>query len=81
VEAWTDERLNDLAASHQSLHADVADIKQELARHGEALNHLIASNREIRADLAALHRLIAQVGWGLSAALVGVLIALIVAAV
>jgi septal ring factor EnvC (AmiA/AmiB activator) len=88
LEAWTDERLNDLAATLRSLQTDVGEIKiglakvtADVANLTEAVNHLIEDNRAIRANLAALHRQIAQIGWGLSGALVGVLIALIVAVV
>jgi hypothetical protein len=79
VEAWTGERLDDLAATLRPLPA-------QLARNTEAIDRLTAQVegqgeelRAIRTDLSALHRQIAQIGWGLSAALVGTLIALIVA--
>ena len=74
MEAWTDERLDDLAASLRPLPA-------QMARNTEAIDRLIEEMRSMRADLSALHRQITQIGWGLSAALVGTLIALIVAAV
>jgi hypothetical protein len=81
LEAWTDERLDDLAATLRPIPAELARVAAELEKLNETVNHLIEDNREIRAELAALHRQIAQIGWGLSAALVGVLIALIVAVV
>jgi hypothetical protein len=83
LEAWTDERLDDLAATLRPLPAEVA-------RNTEAINRLTEETRSMRADfsaqfiaqraeLSALQRQIAQIGWALSAALIGVLIALIVA--
>jgi septal ring factor EnvC (AmiA/AmiB activator) len=84
VEAWTDERLDDLAATLRPLpvefgevRAELAAVRAEVAKLTEAVNHLHEDNRAIRADLSALHRQIAQIGWGLSAALVGVLVALV----
>jgi hypothetical protein len=88
--AWTDERLDDLAASLRPLPA-------QMARNTEAIDRLTEETRSIRADMLAMRgefrsefsalrgnlsasqRQIAQIGWALSAALVGVLIALIVA--
>jgi hypothetical protein len=95
LEAWTGERLSDLAATQRSPMTDVAEVKDGLARVRielaaisaqvakltKAVNHLIEDNRAIRAEIHALRRQIAQIGWGLSGALVGVLIALIVAVV
>jgi uncharacterized protein YhaN len=74
LEAWTDERLDDLAAT-------LRPVPAELARNTEALHRLTEDTHAIRADLSALQRQIAQIGWGLSAALVGVLVALMVAVV
>jgi prefoldin subunit 5 len=81
LEAWTDERLDDLAATLRPLPGELAELRAELARLTAAVEHLVEENRAIRADLSALQRQIAQIGWGLSAALVGVLVALIVAVV
>jgi phage tail tape-measure protein len=74
--------LDDLAATLRPLPA-------EMARNTEAINRLTDEMRSsltdemrsMRADLSALQRQIAQIGWGLSAALVGTLIALIVAVI
>jgi hypothetical protein len=74
VEAWTDERLDDLAATLRPLPA-------QMARNTEAIERLTDEVRSMRTDLSGLQRQIAQIGWGLSAALVGTMIALIVAAV
>jgi hypothetical protein len=84
VEAWTDERLDDLAASLRPLPAEVARLSEEVARSSvqiAANSAQIANNteelRRIRQDLLALHRMLAQIGWVLAfavlAALVGVL--------
>lgn len=81
MEAWTDERLDDLAAILRPLPA-------EAARNTEAINRLVEEMGSMRADLHALRsdhsasqRQIAQIGWALSGALIGVIIALIVAVV
>jgi septal ring factor EnvC (AmiA/AmiB activator) len=67
--AWTDERLDDLAASLNRhvglLHGEIADVRTEI--------------RELRADLSAWQRQIAQIGWALAVALIGAIVALIVA--
>ena len=88
METWTDERLDDLAATLRPLPAELGEVRAELgavraemAKLTHAVNHLVEDNRAIRAELSALHRQIAQIGWGLSAALVGVLVALVVSAV
>jgi ABC-type transporter Mla subunit MlaD len=73
--------MDDLAATLRPLPA-------EMARNTEAINRLVEEMRSMRTDLSAqrtdlsaLQRQIAQIGWGLSAALVGTLVALIVAIV
>jgi hypothetical protein len=67
--AWTDERLDDLAASMDRnfalVRADIGDVRTEI--------------RELRSDLSAWQRQIAQIGWGLAIALIGAIVALIVA--
>jgi len=68
MEAWTDDRLDDLAAALRPLPAELARSTAAIERQGEEL-------RAIRADLSALQRQIAQIGWGLSAALAGRIIA------
>ena len=60
--------MDDLAAILRPLPA-------QLARNTEAIERLTEETRAIRADLSASQRQVAQIGWGLSAALVGVLIA------
>lgn len=78
MEAWTDERLDDLAATLRPLPAEVA-------RNTEAINRLADEMRSIRADMAAMRsdlvasqRQVAQIGWTQSAALIAVVIALVV---
>lgn len=66
--------MDDLAATLRPLPA-------EMARNTEAIERLTDEVRSMRTDLSSLHPQIAQIGWGLSAALVGTMIALIVAAV
>jgi hypothetical protein len=67
--AWTDERLDDLVATvnmHiQLLHEEIHDVRDEV--------------RALRADLSAWQRQIAQIGWALVVALIGAIVALIVA--
>ena len=92
MEAWTDERLDDLAATLRPLPAQMARNTEAIERLTEEMSSMRgetssmrgdhrADFADIRADLSALHRQIAQIGWGLSAALVGVLIALVIAVV
>jgi hypothetical protein len=67
--AWTDERLDGLAGSMDRnfglVRADIADVRTEI--------------RELRTDLSAWQRQIAQIGWGLVFALIGAIVALVVA--
>jgi hypothetical protein len=81
LEAWTDERLDDLAATLRPLPAQMARNTDAIERLTEEMRAMRADFSAMRADLSGLHRQIAQIGWGLSAALVGTLIALIVAVV
>jgi hypothetical protein len=85
MEAWTDERLDDLAATLRPLPAQMARNTEAIERLTEEMRSMRVDNlaqfTSLRADLSALQRQIAQIGWGLSAALVGTLIALIVAVV
>ena len=67
--AWTDERLDDLAASMDRnfalVRADISDVRAEI--------------RALRADISAWQRQIAQIGWALAIALIGAIVALVVA--
>jgi hypothetical protein len=71
-ETWTDERLDDLAAALRPLPEQVAGLVA-------AVDHLADETKAMRVDLSASQRQIAQIGWGLVAALLGALAALIVA--
>jgi hypothetical protein len=70
--AWTEERLDDLAATldtnvrmlHEEIHGLRADLQEEF--------------RALRADLSAWQRQIAQIGWALAIALIGTVVALII---
>jgi uncharacterized protein YoxC len=72
TEAWTDERLDDLAATLRPLPTEVAKVT-------EAVDRLTNETHSLREDLSASQRQIAQIGWVLAAALVGAVAALIIA--
>ncbi len=93
--AWTDERLDDLAAT-------LRPLPQQVAALTEAVERLTEETRGIRADFAGLRtefaglrtefaglrtdlsasqKQIAQIGWGLAVALIGALGAVIAAIV
>ena len=78
MESWTDERLDDLAAALRPLPAQVARNAEAIERLAGEMREMRGEMREMRADLAASHRQFAQIGWGLSFALTGALVALIV---
>ena len=71
--AWTDERLNNLAAT---LDMSIKLLREEVHTLREETRQ---DFRDLRADLSAWQRQIAQIGWALAAALIGAIIALIVA--
>jgi uncharacterized protein involved in exopolysaccharide biosynthesis len=84
--------LDDLAATLRPLPAQMARNTEAIERLSEEMRSIRADLSAMRADssaqfialraeLSALQRQITQIGWALSAALVGVLIALIVAVV
>jgi predicted nucleic acid-binding Zn-ribbon protein len=83
LDSWTDERLNDLAASLASLPADVAKLTGAV----EALEEQTRSLRQdlgeetssLRQELAASQRQLVQVAWGLVAVLIAALVALLAA--
>jgi hypothetical protein len=72
VGEWTDGRLDDLAAALAPLPAQVAALAAIVER-------LADENRVLRADLATTQRQLFQVAWGLVAALLGGVGALIAA--
>ena len=71
--AWTGERLNNLAAT---LDMSIKLLREEVHTLREEMRQ---DFRDLRADLSACQRQIAQIGWALAAALIGAIIALIVA--
>jgi hypothetical protein len=84
--AWTDERLDDLAAALKPLPAQVARVTEAVERLTdetwslrEETRSLREETRFIRQDLSASQRQIAQIGWALALALLGAIAALLVA--
>lgn len=73
--------LDDLAATLRPLPAQLARNTEAIERLGEELHSMRADFGAMRANFSAMQRQIAQIGWTLSAALVGVLVALVVAVV
>ena len=90
--AWTDERLNDLAATLDTniklLHGEVRGLRTEMHEEigglrtemHDGFRDLRGEIRELRGDFSAWQRQIAQIGWALAAALIAAVVALIVAA-
>jgi hypothetical protein len=78
--AWTDERLDDLAATVDRnfglLRGDIRGVREELGALREDTH---AEFGALRADLSAWQRQIAQIGWALATALIVALVALLVA--
>jgi len=71
--AWTDERIDDLAAS---LERNINLLREEI--HGLREDSR-QDFRELRSELSAGQRQIAQIGWGLVAALIAAIVAVIIA--
>ena len=69
--AWTDERLDDLAAR---LNTNISLLREDI-------RELRVEFRELRVDFSAWQRQIAQIGWAFAVALIGAIVALILAAV
>jgi hypothetical protein len=71
--AWTDERLDDFAASVRDelrlLRVEMHALRTEM--HDEF--------RALRNDMLTLQRQIAQIGWTLAIAMIGAMVALVVA--
>jgi tetrahydromethanopterin S-methyltransferase subunit B len=82
VESWTDERLDDLAASLRPLPAQMASVEERLEQLSDRMDRQTEEIRlwrsEMRQDMSALQRQFAQMGWGLSFALIGAVVALII---
>jgi chromosome segregation ATPase len=78
AEAWTDERLDDPAASLRPLPAQMARVEERLESVERRLDDLIEEMRLMRQDMSAMQRQFAQQGWAMAIALIGALIAVIV---
>ena len=78
--AWTDERLDDLAATLDTnvrmLREEIAGLRTDMQ---EEFRNVRGDMRALRADLSAWQRQIAQIGWSLVVALIGAIVALIIA--
>ncbi len=72
TEAWTDERLDDLAAS-------LRPLPEQVAKVATAVEHLADETRSLREDLSASQRQITQIGFMLATALIGAVVALVIA--
>jgi hypothetical protein len=66
--AWTDERLDDLAAT----------LDTRLDRLHDEIRELRNDFRAQRAEFSAWQRQIAQIGWGLAGTLIAALVAVII---
>jgi nitrogen fixation/metabolism regulation signal transduction histidine kinase len=71
VDAWTDERLDDLAATLRPLPA-------QMARNTDAIERMSEDMREMRTEMRAMHRQFALIGWTMSFSLIGALVALMI---
>jgi hypothetical protein len=67
---WTDARLDHLAAELEPLPAQVAVLTA-------TVEHLLDENRVLRSELAATQRQLFQIAWGLAAALIGAIAAVV----
>lgn len=81
MEAWTDERLDDLAATLRPLPERMARVEERLEGIERRLDDLIEEMRLMRQDMSAMQRQFAQQGWAMSFALVGAVVALIISVV
>lgn len=88
MEAWTDERLDDLAATLRPLPGEAARNTEAIERATEEMRFMRADLSTMRADLAAFRsdfsasqRQMAQIGWAMATSLVGVIIAAVVAVI
>jgi hypothetical protein len=91
--AWTDERLDDLAASMDTsvklLREEIQGLRSDIREEFRELRkEFREDSRDLRADFGKLHseffawqRQIAQIGWAFASALIAALVALIVATV
>jgi hypothetical protein len=77
VEAWTDERLDDLAAALRPLPEQVARNTEAIERMSEDMRDL---RREMHAGFAALQRQFALIGWTLAFTVIGAVVAVLIGA-
>jgi hypothetical protein len=73
--------LDDLAATLRPVPAQLSRNAEAIVRLTDEVRSMRADMAAFRADFAAMQRQVAQIGWALSGALVGVLVALLVAVV
>lgn len=95
VNEWTDARLNDLAdalepvpvqvavldATVKHLAAALEPMPSELAVLAATVDRLTDENRALRAELSTTQRQLLLIAWGLVAALLGAIAALVAAMV
>ena len=75
MDAWTDERLDDLAAALRPLPEQVARNTEAIERIREDMREM---RREMNAGFAALQRQFAVAGWAFAFTLVGAVAAVII---
>ena len=84
MDAWTDQRLDDLAASLRPLPAQVARLTEVAERNSEDMREMREEIRSMRQEMSAgflsLQRQLTRIGWGLAFALAGAVAAAAVAA-
>jgi hypothetical protein len=77
VDAWTDERLDDLAAALRPLPEQVARNTEAIERMSDDMREL---RREMHAGFASLQRQLALIGWTLAFTVIGAAAAVIIGA-
>lgn len=70
--------MDDLAETLRPLPLQVANLSEAVDRLTVQVERLAVEMAELRSDLAATQRQIAQIGWGLAAGLLTVLVALVI---
>ena len=79
LEAWSDERLDDLAAALRPVPAQLARNTEAIERMTDEMREFKLEMRAMRADFSAMQRQLAQIGWGMAGVVVAATTALIVA--
>lgn len=82
--AWTDERLDDLAATLDTnvklLHEEIRALRVEMREEiGGLRQEMHDGFRELRETIAAGQRQIAQIRWALATTLIAAIVAVIIA--